>query len=129
MGEKTISFIATLGINPGYGHSNQQVSASEIVGRVWQDEAAQVFQECGVYVSAVVIDSKTVYHTDWGCPQGGEVTALITGDCNPQYTPIEEYKEAVLKVIERCARRLEQSTTQVRFSETELAYLDFRSEK
>lgn len=127
--KKSISFFATLGINSGYGHSNQKKSATEIVGQVWQECAAEVNQESGVYIGAVIADSKTVYHTDWGCPVGGEVTASITGDCNPEYTSVEEYKDAVIQVIERCAKKLGQSTTQVRFSETELAYLDFRSTK
>lgn len=138
---KTISFSATLGINPGYGHSNQKVSAMEIVGKAWQEAAAQTFQETGgykkdaqgrqkgVYVGAVISDSKTVYHTDWGCPKGGEQTALITGECNPEYTSIEAYKAAVVATLERCAKKLEQSTTQVRFAEVDLAYLDFHKEK
>ncbi len=126
---KTISFFATLGINSGYGHLNQKKPAAEVVGQVWQECAAEVNQESGVYVGAVIADSKTVYHTDWGCPVGGEVTALITGDCNPEYTQVEVYKDAVIQVIGRCAKKLGQSTTQVRFSEIELAYLDFRSSK
>jgi len=125
--KKTISFSATLGINPGYGHSNQKVSATEIVGKVWQEAAAEEMnQNGGTYVGAVIVDSKTVYHTDWGCPKGGEKTALITGECNPEYTSIEDYKSAVVSTLERCAKKLEQSTTQVRFAEVELAYLDFR---
>jgi hypothetical protein len=127
--KKTISFSATLGINSGYGHSNQKKSATEVVGQIWQECAAEEYQASGVYVSVVVSDSKTIYHTDWGCPVGGEVTALITGECNPQYTSVEVYKGAVIRVIERCAKKLGQSTTQVRFSEVELVYLDFRPKK
>lgn len=124
--KKTISFNATLGVNQGYGHANQNDTAMDIVGRTWQAAAAEVHSESGVYVGAVVKDSKTVYHTDWGCPVGGEVTAEISGVCNPEYTAIEAYKSAVIKTLEKCAKQLGQSTTQVVFTESDFVYLDFR---
>ncbi len=123
---KSISFTATLGINQGYGHANQTQSAEETVGTVWQQAAAEVFSQCGVYIGAVVKDSKTVYNTAWGCPKGGENTAEISGVCNPLYTELSQYKEAVLQTLERCAKVLGQETTQVVFTECEFAYLDFR---
>jgi len=137
---KTISFSATLGINQGYGHGNKMSwlkrllmpwseSAMKIVAREWQKAAAEVHTESGVYVGAVIKDSKTVYHTDWGCPAGGEATAEISGTCNPAYTVLEAYKAAVLSCLEKCAKALGQSTTQVVFTEGDIAYLDFRKEE
>lgn len=123
---KSISFTATLGINQGYGHANQTQSAKETVGTVWQQAAAEVFSQCSVYIGVVVKDSKTVYNTTWGCPKGCENTAEISGVCNPQYTELNQYKEAVLQTLEKCAKVLGQETTQVVFTECELAYLDFR---
>lgn len=123
---KTISFSATLGVNQGYGHANEAQSAMEIVGAEWQKAAAEVNSESGVYIGAVIKDSKTVYHTDWGCPVGGEVTAEISGTCNPAYTAVEAYKTAVVSCLEKCAKALGQSTTQVVFTEGDIAYLDFR---
>ena len=125
--KKTLSFRATLGVNEGYGHANENENA-KVVREEWQKAAAQVFQEDGVYVGAVVADSKTVYHTEWGCPVGGEATALIFGDCNPEYTDVNQYKEAVVKVLGICAKALKQSTAQVVFYESDMAYLDFRKE-
>ena len=125
---KTLNFSATLGVNQGYGHSNEVKTTVEVVATEWQKAAAKVFSECGVYVGAVIKDSKTVYHTDWGCPVGGEATAEISGVCNPEYTALPAYKEAVVKCLEECAIALEQSTTQVVFTEGDFAYLDFRKE-
>lgn len=126
--KKNLNFSATLGVNQGYGHANEVKTAAEAVSIEWQKAAAQVFQESGVYVGAVVKDSKTVYNTEWGCPEGGEATAEISGACNPQYTAVEAYKEAVVKTLEICAIALGQSTTQVVFFEGDIAYLDFRKE-
>ena len=58
--KKTISFTATLGINSGYGHANENESTMQVVGREWQKAAAEVFQSDKVYVGAVIKDSKTV---------------------------------------------------------------------
>lgn len=124
--KKTISFSATLGVNQGYGHANAEKSALQIVSEEWQKAAAEVMASGGVYIGAVVKDSRTVYHTDWGCPVGGEVTAEISGTCNPEYTAVEAYKSAVIAVLEKCAKTLGQSTTQVVFTDGDFAYLDFR---
>jgi len=127
--KRTISFTATLGINSGYGHANENESTMQVVGREWQKAAAEVLAESKIYVGAVIKDSRTVYHTDWGCPVGGEVTAEISGVCNPEYTAVEAYKEAVVKTLEKCAVALGQSTTQVVFNEGDFVYLDFRKEE
>lgn len=122
---KTLNFYATLGINQGYGHVNENNSTVQIVGVEWQKAAAEIFSENGIYVGAVIKDSKTIYHTDWGCPKGGEATAEIFGTCNPNFTAVEEYKEAVIKCLRKCAIVLGQSTTQVVFMEGDFVYLDF----
>lgn len=125
---KTIKFFASLGVVAGYGHDNSsEEPALVIAGRVWQEVSAAIMAETGVYVSAVLTPAKTVYHTDWGCPVGGENTVLITGDCNPQFTEVAAYKAAVVETLRRAATALRQSTTQLSFLEVELEYLDFRT--
>ena len=125
----TLNFFATLGVNQGYAHANELETAVEAVAKEWQKAAAVVFSKSGVYVGAVVKDSKTVYHTEWGCPVGGEVTAEISGVCNPEYTAVEAYRQAVVATLEKCAVALGQSTTQVVFTEGDFVYLDFRPEE
>ena len=83
----------------------------------------------GTYVGAVISRSKTVYNVDWGCPVGGEDTVLITGECNPQYTKLADYKSAVVETLRQTALALGQSTTQLCFLEAEFEYLDFRTEE
>lgn len=126
---KTKKFFASLGVMAGYGHSNAAVTdtnAVVIAGKAWQQAAAAVMKKTGVYVGAVISPARTVYHTDWGCPVGGEITVAITGECNPAYTELTAYKTAVLAVLKRTAKKLGQSTTQITFSEVDFEYLDFR---
>jgi len=126
---KSVKFFASLGVVPGYGHDNNLlVSASEvdIAGNAWQKAAAAVMAASGIYIGAVITPAHTVYHTDWGCPVGGEVTVLITGECNPVYTEQAAYKAAVIEVLRQAALTLGQSTTQLSFMEVEFEYLDFR---
>lgn len=124
---RTTTFSATIGVVAGYGHQNENPeNPAQIVGKAWQAIATMYFEETGVYVGAAIADAKTVYHTDWGCPLGGENTALVTGTCNPQYTDVTAYKTAVVEVVRRVAIELGQSTAQVAFQVTKLAYLDFR---
>ena len=126
---KTIKFFASLGVVGGYGHNNVAITdanAVAIAGKAWQQAAGAVMKKYGTYVGAVISPARTVYHKDWGCPVGGEITVAITGECNPVYTDLTAYKAAVLKVLKRTAKKLGQSTTQLTFSEVEFEYLDFR---
>lgn len=128
--KKTVKFFASLGVVPGYGHENvTDANAIEIAGNAWQGSAAKVFTETGTYVGAVVTPARTVYNKDWGCPVGGEITVSITGECNPEYTKLDDYKKAVIETLRQTALKLGQSTTQLTFQEVEFVYLDFRSKK
>jgi hypothetical protein len=125
---KTIKFFASLGVVAGYGHDNAAEPAELIAGKAWQTAAAAVMAASGTYIGAVISRSKTVYNVDWGCPVGGEDTVLITGECNPQYTKLADYKSAVVETLRQTALALGQSTTQLCFLEAEFEYLDFRTE-
>lgn len=127
---KTEKFTATLGIASGYGHENQGISDPlMIAGSAWQSAAKMVFEENGIYVGSVIKPAHTVYNTDWGCPQGGEITVEISGERNPEYTPEEGWKDTVIKILRLTAKELGQSTTQLTFSEVDFVYLDFREKE
>jgi hypothetical protein len=122
---KTIEFKATIGVVEGYGHDNEgAVDATAIVAKVWQDAAKREFEANGIYVSASVSPSKVVYHTDWGCPVGGEVAATVAGSANPAFTEdLEAWKQAVLRVVGGVKAELKQTTVVVEFGEVEHHYL------
>lgn len=142
---KTIKFSASLGVIAGYGHGNEEgskrnffaklfgkkksetaKSETAIAGEAWQKAAAAVMSATGTYVGVVITPARVAYHTDWGCPVGGEKAVSITGECNPEYTDLAAYKAAVVETLRQAALALGQSTTQLTFSEVELEYLDFR---
>ena len=128
-GKKSIKFFASLGIVSGYGHDNEtEESPDKIVSKIWQEVAKEEFEKTGIYVGAVISPSLTIYHKDWGCPEGGEKTVLITGECNSEYTGIENFKVSVINVLKKVAESLGQSTTQLAFQEVDFVYLDFRKE-
>jgi len=120
---QTLRFSATFGVVAGYGHSNENLTpaaAQSIVAEAWQKAAAVVFADRGIYVSSVVVPSKTVYHTDWGCPVGGEVTAAVSGEANPEFTPdMAAWKEAVVAVAKLVKAELQQSTVSLTFSQVD----------
>ena len=120
---KSVEFEVSLGINAGYGHGNENQFDSDRLGTAYQEEAAQVMAETGVYVSATMIDGKALYHTDWGCPVGGEVVAVFEGVLNPQFAKEGDWKAAVEILAARLKKRFRQTTVMVVFREVEISYL------
>lgn len=123
---KTIKFFASLGINEGYFHTNTiKDSPTKIVGEIWQENAKKEFETSGIYVGAVICNSKTVYNVDWGCPIGGETTVLITGEYNPNFyqKSNEKWKQSAINVLKNCSLLLKQSTAQITFVECDFHYI------
>ena len=117
---KTLSFKMTIGVNEGYGHNNEAQNPVKTVATEWQKIAAEHFSETGRYVSAVLSPSTVVYHTQWGCPEGGETTVDISGSANPEFVfNIEEWRLDVLKITKELKKVLKQSTLVVEFHEVE----------
>jgi len=126
---KTVAFQATMGLSEGYWHGNTELKeAKEVVSLVWQMKAQYIFNTTSVYVTAVVSNSKAIYPLKKGCPIGGEDVATITGQCNPEVTDIDKFKESVISVLKLCKEELKQTTCQVVFSEQNFVYLSSKKE-
>lgn len=123
--QETDKFTAVIGVIPGYFHGNDvEQNMSNYVGRAWQLYAEAVFRRRGIYVSAVIKPCITVYNTEWGCPEGGELTVEITGVRNPEFVQDSElYKISVTAVIKCLKELLKQSTVTLEFSTTKVMYL------
>ena len=67
-----------MGVNAGYDLKKQDNMPIECITELFQGIAAQVYEETGVYVSAVVTPSRIVYHSDWGCPPEGEFSYTLS---------------------------------------------------
>ena len=121
--EKTIKFNVVFGVTAGYEglQSPDQVNLGEVMAKAaaaWQEAAAAEFAKSGLYISAVAAPAAAVYHTDWGCPVGGEIAVSFEGTANPQFVnDIDMWKHAVIRVVTEVKTKLKQSTTTLEFSE------------
>ncbi|MEK7480869.1 MAG: hypothetical protein AAB604_02080 [Patescibacteria group bacterium] len=127
-----ISFQAVFGVNPGYAHDNKLsagTTAAQIVARVWREELEKDLEEgSGILVGGTVTEGRTVYPQSFGCPEDGEVTAVVAGNTNPKFirqAGFASFKRAVIRVAKATKARLAQSRVQITFTEVnDFVYLE-----
>ncbi|WP_279006644.1 hypothetical protein [Thomasclavelia cocleata] len=121
---KTIKFIANIGVCEGYRHNN---SSNLDFGFLVQNTMGELFDSkvCKNYISTIITKTKTIYHKDWGCPVGGEITYNIEGCANPEFiSSVNDWKEDVLTFINVLKKELKQSTITIEFEEVDCIYLN-----
>ena len=118
--ENALGAEAIIGVNAGYGHKNETGISFDALSELLKKVLNKVETETNIYVSGSIGEARTIYKTEWGCPEGGEVTFRFTADCNPTYSslPCEQYhaewSKAFLLVIEHLMDALEQKTVTAR---------------
>ena len=125
---KTTKFTATIGVVSGYAGEAAIEAAKAYsmrdMGAAWQKAAAEVMASTGIYVSAVINTSAALYHTDWGCPVGGEPTYTISGSRNAQFCSDDEaWRNEELKVVRIVKETFKQSTVTIEYESIEQEYL------
>ena len=130
--DNTLSVSSVVGLSPRY-HTGSPVFTIDDFNHMWQEEAETVYQKTGIYVSVVTTEASVIYREDSGCPAGGEKAVDIRADCNPYYSfsleniseqdYIQSWQDAFLKILENVAKKLDQSTVTVKFSDDRLIYL------
>ncbi|MBM7691031.1 hypothetical protein JOC77_000434 [Peribacillus deserti] len=124
MENKSLRAVIVLGVNKGHGE-NRENHTLEKASSAWQELAAEMYQQTNIYVSAVAHKSKTVYHTEWGCPAGGEDTITFTSSVNYEYVKdINAWKQTVIALTKKLKSRFEQETVTIEFEDISLIYLD-----
>lgn len=126
---KTITICANIGVYEGYGHNNAGNAAD--FGALLQKICGETMEVTGIYPSFVVSPTKTIYHTDWGCPVGGEDTFDISATFNPLFAPagktqeeaFELFRTAAMYAIRKLKKELRQTTVSVLETEIEFKYL------
>lgn len=139
---QTWQFTFNVGVNPGYDHKNEVENPLSIAAKVWSEEAEKVQTSGGFYVGAVANLSKTLYSKAFGCPEGGEDTVVFTGLLNPKFlddklkhlvSNVPNYGGktawwlAVQNVCRAVAKRLDQKTGYLSFSQIEFDYIQIGS--
>ena len=127
---KTNEFNAVIGVIVGYTGEECLKEFNKLTGNelaiAWQEEALKEMNNSGIYVSAVINESKSLYNTEWGCPIGGEPTYTLEGSRNPRFCDKteEEWKDAVRRVVKAVKGRFNQSTVTLNFREVEQEYMN-----
>ena len=122
----TTTATAVIGVVAGYNTSNRTKpeEAASIIAKVWQEEAAKRMEKSEIYISAIIAPAAAVYHTDWGCPVGGEAVATVTATRNPEFVSDDKlWREEFVKVTNSVKERLEQATVTIELKEIEILYL------
>ena len=120
----TTQFTLNVGVNPGYFHDNEKKDALAVVTELWQKMAEEVFQSTGIYVGATLTPAKTVYRQEWGCPEGGEDTVIVSGLRNIEFVKDDDlWRTSVSMVALRVGKALKQTTAYLTFAPVEFLYL------
>ena len=125
---KTDEFSATIGVVAGYTGGEclkkfKQIDRLELA-KVWQEEAKKEMETSGIYVSAVINYSHSLYAIEWGCPAGGEPTYTLEGSRNPQFCKDSEcWKNSVKNVVKAVKEKFKQSTVTLNFRTVEQEYI------
>ena len=107
---RSLKWTITLGTMPGYGETKQDRIPKDKFVDLFRDIALIVEKDTGIYISCVFYDSVTVYKTEWGCTEEGELTYTLTGSCNRAFTDTDGYLEALKLLARKLKERLNQST-------------------
>lgn len=118
---KTDKFQFTIGTTSGYFHHNEKsnINFSKLV-----DTCARKAEEIyGIYIAFNIIPIITLYKSEWGCPDGGEKTYLLSAIRNPQFNDSSNvWKNCCINIVNRLKAELEQSTVTGEFSEVNIEY-------
>ncbi|MFC7739422.1 hypothetical protein ACFQX4_27580 [Roseomonas sp. GCM10028921] len=120
--EAAISWSATMGLIPGYGHDNRPEllpGRRDLLVRLWSAAMEETLEQTGFSVSAVMTDSLVLYPESAGCPVGGEIAVTIAGSSNPARVGTDQFdafSAAVRRTVRRVQEGMEQTSVRIEFT-------------
>lgn len=112
-----------IGVNGGYDLEDQKtVSEDEFASR-YGKLARKVYEDTGVYISAVISRSRVVYHEEWGCPKNGEYSFTLSGCCNPVFSDTQKYLSALKMLAQSLKEEWDQTTLLLEIMPASVIYL------
>lgn len=118
---KTDKFQFTIGITPGYFHNNENTDIDFV--KLVDKCAREVEEECSIYISFNIIPAITLYKTEWGCPEGGEMTYTLSAIRNLKFNKDSlMWRWACVNIAKKLKAELNQSSVTGEFEEVFLAY-------
>lgn len=121
---KTISVNAVFGTDKEYSilkFSKMVMDTTHYLYNKYKDNGIDFF------ISFNIIKSMTVYHKDWGCPDGGEHTFTVESMLNPYFVDekdINKWKRSVVIFLNELKNVLNQNTVSIVFSDGDFRYLN-----
>lgn len=122
MVSNTIGWKCIVGTNKGYDLSLQKRISIDDFSALCMRLAKKIYEDTNVYISMAVSESRILYNEEWGCPQGGEYTYTISGCCNTEFSPKEEYLNALDIFVKELKKELEQSTVLLEITPVHIQY-------
>ena len=90
----------------------------------WKKYAKEFFDNNDIYVSAIAIPGKALYHNDWGCPIGGERVISFNCTANPEFIKdYNKYEEGVLYITKKLKKEFQQHTITITKIPSSVFYL------
>lgn len=118
---KTDKFQFTIGVTDGYFHNNENINVNfiEIVDKCAR-EAEKIFD---IYIAFNIVPTITLYKTEWGCPDDGEMTYTLSAIRNPHFNDSSmNWQSCCKNIVSRLKTTLNQSTVTGEFSEVDIKY-------
>ena len=111
-----------MGLNPGYGDHTADATEDRIAHLVngWQELSNRYFEHSGMTITCVMTEGRALYHSDRGCPKGGEKVIILTGTSNPAFVEpkhIGDYAQLVHIIIDELRNKMEQTTCLLEFQD------------
>lgn len=108
----------TLGVYPGYNHDNSTYYGSKHNETSFYRAVMKYLEsnadKFGMYIPFVVIPSRVLYKTEWGCPVEGEETYTFSAVCNPNFNDDnDKWLLAALLCADGLRQRFDQNTVTV----------------
>ena len=120
--QNAVAWSAVIGLVPGYNHtSDPEVIANrrDLLIKQWQKAMDDTLGLTGYVVSATLTDTKVLYPSEHGGPEGGEAAVTFSGSSNPNFVKprdFDDFIEAVKSTVLRVQRGMKQETVRIEFT-------------
>lgn len=90
----------------------------------WKKYAKEFYEANDIYVSAIAIPGRALYHEDWGCPENGERVMSFHCTANPEFIKdLDMYEKGVLYISKKIKKEFEQHTVTITKIPSRVFYL------
>ena len=109
--EKTVKFEVVIGVPEDKFVNGKWQDQSKVMIDKWQEYAKEYYDATDIYVSAIAIEGRAIYHKAWGCPDGGERTLTFNCTANREFiTDLELYIRGIDYITAKMKKEFNQHT-------------------